>query len=274
MNDEITKVMQDCVILTQQKDIAEREVEHLRARTNENKDQTRVIKQLEGRIRELQAPKSSGESQSNFLSQLGLLNKYATILQSRWRGYQQRKSFYSNLQKFATEDQQVSRKNQPDEMIMRQMLAAFAKKNLTLEEAFRGADTNSSGSVSCEDFLKFISKMNIGVTQAQTSRFLMILDEDFSGFIEQKEYYDALASYNVGSERHRSGARTFEQETLLKFTQVFERRQIEPVEIFNMCDVDGSGTISLKELELVLEKMGIGFQKKEIYALLKILDTD
>ena len=33
--------------------MAEREVEHLRTTSSENKDQTRVIKQLEGRIRDL-----------------------------------------------------------------------------------------------------------------------------------------------------------------------------------------------------------------------------
>jgi Ca2+-binding EF-hand superfamily protein len=84
------------------------------------------------------------------------------------------------------------------------------------------------------------------------------MDEDFSGKLEQKEFYDCLAAYDVSRERHRAGTKTFEQETLMKVSHILEKRQIEPVEIFNLCDADSSGTISLKELELFFEKLNIG----------------
>jgi Ca2+-binding EF-hand superfamily protein len=41
-----------------------------------------------------------------------------------------------------------------------------------------------------------------------------------------------------------------------------------------MCDVDGNGVISLLELETVVDKLGAGLTKKELHALLKILDVD
>ena len=157
---------------------------------------------------------------------------------------------------------------------MRQVQAAMKKKNLTMEEAFRAADEDCDGSVTCDELLKFFGRLKLGLTQAQVSRLLLILDEDFSGKIERDEFYDALAAYDVSIEKQRKSQHTFEQETLMKVNQILEKRDIEPVEVFNLCDSDTSGHISLKELETFFEKLNMGIQRKEIYALMKILDAD
>jgi hypothetical protein len=44
----------------------------------------------------------------------------------------------------------------------------------------------------------------------------------------------------------------------MKVSHILEKRGIEPVEVFNLCDADGSGMISLKELQLFFEKLNIG----------------
>ena len=61
---------------------------------------------------------------------------------------------------------------------------------------------------------------------------------------------------------------------LVKFAKVLERRGIEAEEVFNLCDVDNSGFISLKELETFLTGIKIGFLNKEIHALMTLLDTN
>ena len=61
---------------------------------------------------------------------------------------------------------------------------------------------------------------------------------------------------------------------MLKFIKILDSREIEPVEIFNLCDIDNSGTISLSELERYLFGLKVGFQKKEIHAIITKLDAD
>lgn len=162
----------------------------------------------------------------------------------------------------------------PDELLMKQVQNEMRKKNLTMEEAFRAADEDCDGVVTCEELLKFFGRLKLGLTQAQVSRLLLILDEDFSGKIDRQEFYNALSAYETGVENHRSSQHTFEQETLMKVSQILEKRKIEPVEMFNLCDTDNSGIISLKELESSFEKLNMNLQRKEIFALMKILDKD
>ena len=60
----------------------------------------------------------------------------------------------------------LTRKAVPDELLMKQVSSEMKKKNLTMEEAFRAADEDSDGTVSCDEFLRFFGRIKLGLTQA------------------------------------------------------------------------------------------------------------
>ena len=64
-----------------------------------------------------------------------------------------------------------------------------------MEQCFRAADMDGDGYVTCDEFIKFLKGLNLGVSQSQYSRLMLILDEDCSGKIENKEFYNCLEAY-------------------------------------------------------------------------------
>jgi Ca2+-binding EF-hand superfamily protein len=198
----------------------------------------------------------------------------ATQIQSIWRGSLQRKRFFQMLDEYARRTGKIPKSQASDEQIMRQVQGAVKHRNLTMEQLYRAADTDSDGVLTCDELTQFINKLKLGLTPAQITRLMLILDEDYSGRIEQTEFYNALAAYRVATEHHRNSARTFEQEVLVKFVEVLEHRTIDPDEIFNLCDVNSDGSISTDELKVFVTGLNIGFQNKEVHALMKILDAD
>ncbi|CAG9315691.1 unnamed protein product [Blepharisma stoltei] len=239
------------------------------------------IKQLEARLREVDAQQNAKiparrpqSTQNEIYRNLKSWNECCLKIQKVWRGYKQRQKYYELIQEYVNKIRLAPRMQASDDAIMRQVADAAKKRNLTLEQCFRAADSNDDGTVSCDEFVKFITTLKLGLSKAQVSRLMLILDEDCSGQIESKEFYNALAAYHVSAEDHRSSAKTYEQEILIKFARIIDQRGISPEEVFNLCDIDGTGLISTKELEKFLLGMNVGFQQKEVFALMTLLDTD
>jgi Ca2+-binding EF-hand superfamily protein len=243
------------------------------------------IKQLEVRLREkdaqsrvanLKTRESQREEIRNEIIHCDLKswNRACCKIQSVWKGYKQRKRYYELIKDYISRTRKQARSHTTDEVVMRIVSSAISSRNLTLEQCFRAADSDSDGTVSTEEFSHFLISLKLNLTQAQITRLMLILDEDCSGRIDSREFYDALSAYQVAKEKHRQGNRTFQQEVLIKFCSVMCHRGIEPEEIFNLCDTDNSGYISSKELEKFLKGLSAGFQQKEIHALMSLLDAD
>lgn len=253
-------------------------------------DALNQIRQLQVRLRDAERRAAEAEKQLQTqtnkpaVSDLALHSKLvqklrpwadaATQIQAVWRGKLQRKRFLELLDDYASRTGRIPKSQISDELIMRQVAGAAKHKNMSLEQLYRAADIDADGVLTCDELTQFIHKIKLGLTPAQITRLMLILDEDFSGRIEQKEFYDALAAYRVATEHHRPSARTFEQEVLVKFIEVLEHRKIDPEEIFNLCDVNSDGAISTEELKVFVSGLNIGFQNKEVHALMKILDAD
>jgi len=240
-------------------------------------DSLRRIHELETQLRETESRQKLTRKPQNSKNSFKDLKKWrlaATKIQSVWRGFRQRQRYYDLIIEYVNKTRGLSKVQATDDMIMRQVHSAVKKRNLTLEQCFRAADSDSDDFVSCDDFIQFLNALKIELTQAQKSRLLLILDEDCSGKIEKHDFYNALAAYRVSAEHHNQSARTYEQSVLVKFAKLMQHREIQPEEIFNLCDTDGDDQITSKELEKFLNGLNVGFQQKEVHALLCLLVVD
>ena len=188
-----------------------------------------------------------------------------------YKGYKQRKSYY-NLIKASFKDKHQEKDKKSSDFIMKEFKKLVSYRKLTLEQCFRAADRDSDGQVTHQELQNFIESLQLSIPKSYLSKFITLLDEDCSGVITKEEYYKTLSAFSVQSESQNSSGRTVQQEALIKFTETLKKRQIEPEEMFNLCDLDMSQTISLKELEKYIKVLGIGFQEKEVAALMNLFD--
>ena len=237
------------------------------------------IKQLEQRVKEQE--KRGGSSKAGeddayrkVMGRIPDMNRAAVKIQARIRGFLCRRRFFQMVEQYVRSSRKISKKELSNETIMKQVTAAAKSRNLTLEQCYRAADSNGDGLVGIEELVHFMTQMKLGLTSAQISRLMLILDEDCSGQIEQQEFYDALSAYQVASEYQRAGTRSYAQETLLKFVSVLSGRGISPEELFSLCDAGGDGTIDTGELERFVSGLKMGFKEKEVHALMTLLDAD
>ena len=195
----------------------------------------------------------------------------AIKIQALIKGYQQRKKYYSTVLELKLH-KSIKREKNSNELILKNISQSVSIRKLNLEQCFRAADTDSDGKVSHTELKNFLASLQLSIPPSYISKFLLILDEDCSGIITQEEYYKTLSAFQIGKEQHSASGRGFQHETLIKFSDILKKREIEADELFNLCDIDASGTISLKELERYIMILNIGFQQKEISALMTLLD--
>ena len=86
--------------------------------------------------------------------------------------------------------------------IMKKISTAIEQKGLTLEQCYRAADSDCDGKLTFEELRKFLTDLKITLPESVMSRFMLIIDEDCSGIIEKKEFYNALTAYQIGKEDH------------------------------------------------------------------------
>ena len=87
-------------------------------------------------------------------------------------------------------------------------------------------------------------------------RLRIIFDENMTGKITYTEYQHALEAFELSAETHFIGQKAggkgyerFETTVLKRFTETLIGANISADELFNSCDEDQSGTISVEELK-------------------------
>lgn len=197
----------------------------------------------------------------------------ATRIQKYWRGYKARIYFKQKISQVITKVRPTGPRSLPNKQVMEIFAKEVEKKKLTMEQFYRAADKDCDGKVSFEEIKNFIDDLKIVISRSTLTRFMQIVDEDCSGIIDKAEFLNALSAYNLSKEPSNSD-RTYEEEMLLKLVKIMDSRGIDPENLFSMCDTDSSGSMNLKELESYLIKLKVGFQVKEVHALMRRLDTD
>jgi Ca2+-binding EF-hand superfamily protein len=217
-----------------------------------------------------------GLSDEAFLS---TLNRIKEIVQSAdkikaWiKGSVQRKKYHQTIFEIESRPNTLQDKTS-NESILKNILDSVKIRKLNLEQCFRAADTDSDGKISHKELKNFINSLELSIPNSYITKFLLILDEDCSGTITKEEYYNTLSAYQVSKESHSASGRLFNHEALINFCEALNKKEIEPEQIFNMCDVNTDGKINLKELEKAVNIFKLEFKQKEIAALMNLLDSN
>ncbi|GFR51827.1 hypothetical protein Agub_g14290 [Astrephomene gubernaculifera] len=111
-----------------------------------------------------------------------------------------------------------------------------------LKELFKSIDADSSGTITVEEMRKALAQWGHKINEVELQQLMAIADVDGDGLIDYNEF--------VAATMHLS---KLEKEELLQTA-------------FKQIDKDGSGTISVAELEVELKKFGIYDDAKELLA--------
>ena len=208
------------------------------------------------------------EVHGKMLKHISKWQRAATKIQASWKGRCARAQYLKQIQAHIQKLYIV--KSTPDHVLLKKICQMLKKSRLTLEECYRAADLDSDGVVSCEEFSRFLSKLKLDLSSYELSRLIAILDDDMSGKLENQEFYETLAAYRVISDTSR--VKGLSRQVLQRFLESVNSRDLDPESIFNSCDVNGDGRVSVEELGKLSKSMGM--KKREILVLMEVLDSD
>lgn len=217
-----------------------------------------------------------GNSQESFIyavNEIKRIVKSADKIRAFFKGCIQRKKYYKLVLK-ASNGKDLVREKKSNAFVVKSIAQTVGLLKLNLEQCFRAADQDSDGVVTHAELKNFLDHLQLAIPQSYITRFLMIIDEDCSGTITRREFYNTLSAYQQEKESQSESGRVYQQEVLLKFSEVLKKREIEADEMFSLCDIDMSGKITLKELEKYIAILNIGFKDKEVVALMTLLDSN
>ncbi|CAK89170.1 unnamed protein product (macronuclear) [Paramecium tetraurelia] len=117
-------------------------------------------------------------------------------------------------------DQQHDQVDLSNQAVMGIFSRSCRRVGLTPEMMFRASDREGQGQISTEDMRLFLSKVRLGLNNTQLTMLVRIFDEDCSGVIKREEYYDCLQAYGINEEKVQGQARTYGQESLLKYARL------------------------------------------------------
>merc|ERR1711934_192128 len=118
-------------------------------------------------------------------------------------------------------------------------------------EVFREFDYDQSGAISTNEFRKVCEGVGFNPTADQLDAMIAELDQDGSGDIDLNEFLVAMQAK----------------------LQDAEGEEIV-TEAFRMFDMDGSGALDHKEMEVILSNMGEMMSQEDIDALIETVDAD
>lgn len=213
------------------------------------------------------------EHRNQVLASIIHLIKQLTKIQSSIRMWLQRKKYKKILQNLFKQGIKPA-KTLSSKDIISLMSHLIKKRKLSLEEIFRITDKDYSGKVSYQDFLSFLQTLNLKIPSLYISRFLSIIDEDNTGILTSIDYYNTLIAYNIQSENLKTIQEKQQKQVLIKYIKALKSKNIDPLHVFSLCDTDFSGCINLNELDKYVKLLNLGFNDKEIYALMGLFDTN
>jgi len=123
--------------------------------------------------------------------------------------------------------------------------------------------------VSVDTFKEQMAVLGIRLTHTQMQRLFLLLDENFTGSVSLEEYQEALEAYELAGERHflTSGKgkpyHSLQNKALEALSDMMRQKNMTSDELFDMIDVNESGTIDLAEFKQVLQKVNPGMLIKE-----------
>jgi Ca2+-binding EF-hand superfamily protein len=166
-----------------------------------------------------------------------------------------------------------------EQLVLQEFKQRLAKKGLTPESFYRACDDTYSKTVPVEKFKQMLLNFNLQLSRAQTSRLVLILDEDMEGNITLEEFYNAIEAYGTQGEKHGpiDGSDyyvSFEHRAMFKLLNIMGERNISYMELFRSCDVNNDQDVNISELETVLTGLSAEFYQKDVTAIHNFFDID
>jgi calmodulin len=136
---------------------------------------------------------------------------------------------------------------------------ASAEEVLRLRGCFEALDQDGGGFIDADELGLAFKMMGMKMSKPDLEKSLKEVDIDGSGQLEWPEFLSLMSKYGKG--QSIEGSFTAERLAELK-------------EIFSVFDADGSGSLEVKELEVVFRSLGLRSTEKEIRAMVQEVDAD
>lgn len=233
-----------------------------------------MIKQLQAKNKRLVEDMVKFESQNNQQTKGEQLqfalkaNKKAVIIQKTVRGFIARSKFRKMLRAMVNQKSKQKSATYGNEVVMTEMLKAVEIIGFNLEMLYRAGNVNGSTSISVDEFRAFIRRLKLKVKESHVSRFLYLIDEDFTGIINEQEYLNTLVAFKVNSEpSSNKKTATFIGQVTSKFDEALKKSNI------NVRDFCQDDVITYSDLiGLMDERCNAFFNEKEKFIILNFFD--
>lgn len=133
----------------------------------------------------------------------------------------------------------------------------MAKANLTLDQAFKVFDRDQDKLISFDDIVNSLTSLGIKVEPAVVGELFRIADVTGDGKIDYSEFIYIFKKYNkVSYERAEDTQLDWKFDVMARLEKVSRDKDVSLEEIFDSLDVDGDGTIDIKELGELFAALG------------------
>jgi len=173
----------------------------------------------------------------------------------------------------------------PDD-VMRSLVEVLAAKRMRASDLFKKIDTSGDGSIDADELRTGLADMGFKATDAEFSVIMARVDKDGGGDVSLKEFDRAIKAAEklpkkkveeVVVQKKKQGITAEDRE---EFRQIFclfkqlTKKEVGEDGVEQLVPMDGTGTISVDELEQLLEGVGMKLRPDDIHNMIRDLDKD
>ena len=200
------------------------------------------------------------------------LSRMVVKIQAWLRRIQTRKMLEIRIKMIEQANNTIKTTDDKDKELFKCLNDALKAKGLTLEALYKLCDSQEKQIISHNEFAEWTKKLKLPLKEAQIKRFMMIIDEDCTGYIKYHEYEQTLEAYGYPSEKYKTSS--YGRECMGKMYGVLLRRSIKIQEMCAMCEEDNSSKIKIQNIARILAGLNAGLYKREIRAITRYLDPE
>ena len=107
-----------------------------------------------------------------------------------------------------------------------------------------------------------IKILKLRMSESKLQRLCLVFDERVRDKISLIEYQNTLEAYKLNGEDHfisEKGSKapyvSYETVALERLTEILRGTKTDPMSLFDSCDKDGSGDISIDELKELIQRL-------------------
>jgi len=170
--------------------------------------------------------------------------------------------------------------------ILRQLAILLKKKRMRISDLFNKLDASGDGTLEPIEIQEGLRQLGMDVSEAEFGLLMVKLDKDGGGDVSLKEFDRALkAAEKLPPPKKKEVAKKkqgMSAEDMEEFRQIFclfkqlcrQRSQDPNDDDVSLVQWDDSGHISVEELEMLLETVGLHIDAAELETMVKEIDLD